>query len=140
MIRMALDGAPGLQALAFDLARRKLTAWHSGGPEAITAILQPLRLGAELVQSEKCDEPPPASAMVDAQTQARVLWILLAINAVMFLVELIGGWLVESTGLIADSLDMFADATVYGISLFAVGRSARLKLGAARVNGSLQML
>jgi Co/Zn/Cd efflux system component len=38
---------------------------------------------------------------------------LLAINAVMFVVELVAGWLAQSTGLIADSLDMFADAMVY---------------------------
>jgi Co/Zn/Cd efflux system component len=35
---------------------------------------------------------------------------LLAINAVMFLLEAFAGWWSESTGLLADSLDMFADA------------------------------
>lgn len=140
MIRMALDGAPGLQALWFDLQARELTAWHDGEAEAITSLLQPLKLGAQHVSTEEAAEPPPASAMVDARSQARVLWWLLAINAAMFLVELVGGWVVESTGLIADSLDMFADATVYAISLFAVGRSAKFKLRTARLNGSLQLL
>ena len=40
----------------------------------------------------------------------------------MFLTEIILGWLAESTGLIADSLDMLADAGVYGLSLYAVGK------------------
>ena len=54
--------------------------------------------------------------------ERKTLIILLAINGFMFLAEVILGWLAQSTGLIADSLDMLADAGVYGISLYAVGR------------------
>ncbi len=72
--------------------------------------------------------------------QSRVLWTLLAINGVMFLVELTVGWLAQSTGLIADSLDMLADATVYGIGLYAVGRSAAHKARAALFSGWAQGL
>ncbi len=71
--------------------------------------------------------------------QAKVLWALLAINAVMFLVESITGFLAHSTGLIADSLDMFADAAVYGISLYAVGRSVTHKAKAAYLSGIFQL-
>ncbi len=59
--------------------------------------------------------------------ERRTLWTLLAINASMFVVEAVAGWLGESTGLIADSLDMLADATVYGIGLYAVGRPLMAK-------------
>lgn len=52
--------------------------------------------------------------------QRQVLKILLAINATMFVIELVTGWLAQSTGLLADSLDMFADAAVYAISLSAL--------------------
>ena len=48
------------------------------------------------------------------------LMVLLVINAIMFVLELTLGWFAQSTGLIADSLDMLADAAVYGISLFVV--------------------
>jgi len=72
--------------------------------------------------------------------ERRVLGRLLAINAVMFVVELGVGVLAESTGLIADSLDMLADATVYGIALYAVGRSPATKVHAALVNGGFQVL
>ena len=41
-----------------------------------------------------------------AAGEAGVLKWLLAINALMFVVELGSGWLAQSTGLIADSLDM----------------------------------
>jgi len=65
---------------------------------------------------------------------------LLAINATMFAVELGVGVMAESTGLIADSLDMLADAAVYGIALFAVGRSSTAKVHAALFSGGFQVL
>lgn len=71
--------------------------------------------------------------------QARILWVLMTINAVMFLAESIAGFLAHSTGLIADSLDMFADAAVYGIGLYAVGRSAVHKARAAYLSGLFQV-
>lgn len=74
------------------------------------------------------------------RAEARTLKQLLAINAVMFVLELGVGWYAQSTGLVADSLDMFADAAVYGIALYAVGRAASIKLRAARLSGVLQVL
>jgi len=76
---------------------------------------------------------------IQNRAQARVLWQLLAINAVMFLFEIVTGWLAQSSGLIADSLDMLADAGVYAIGLYAVGRSLRAKSHAASVSGVLQL-
>lgn len=76
----------------------------------------------------------------ESNDQARVLWIVLGINAAMFLAEFVAGVLAQSTGLIADSLDMLADAAVYSVSLYAVGRSARLKNRAAMLSGVLQIL
>jgi Co/Zn/Cd efflux system component len=60
------------------------------------------------------DKPP-----VDAKYR-RILWIALLVNAVMFGVELIGGWASGSVSLLADSVDFFGDATNYGISLFVL--------------------
>lgn len=74
------------------------------------------------------------------QSQKSVLYWLLAINATMFVVEITLGWMAESTALIADSLDMFADAVVYGIGLYVVGRAARSKAKAALVGGYFQVL
>lgn len=76
---------------------------------------------------------------VSSREQGRVLKVLLAINAAMFLVEVVAGVLAESTGLIADSLDMLADATVYGIALYAVGGVARVKIRAAMASGYFQI-
>lgn len=74
-----------------------------------------------------------------ARLERRTLWWLLAINGLMFVGEAVAGWWAESLGLLADSLDMLADAAVYGLALYAVARSARLKIRAARLSGLLQL-
>ena len=48
--------------------------------------------------------------MPDTKGQRRVLWIALALNATMFLVEVTSGLFAHSTALTADGLDMLADA------------------------------
>ena len=73
------------------------------------------------------------------RSESKVLWQLLAINTVMFLFEFAVGWLAQSTGLIADSLDMLADAGVYAIGLYAVGRTLRAKTHAASISGVFQL-
>jgi cation diffusion facilitator family transporter len=72
--------------------------------------------------------------------ESKVLIVLLAINGFMFLAEITFGILSESSALIADSLDMLADATVYGIALYAVGRSAFTKIKAAHISGIFQIV
>ena len=137
MIRLALQGLPSL-SLYFDLAQRRITVLHTVPVEALLERLEPLGLGVTLRDSETLQGPAaPATSEGDA-VESRVLGTLLAINAAMFVVELVLGLVAESTGLLADSLDMFADAAVYGMALYAVGRAAAMKLGAARLAGWLQ--
>lgn len=72
--------------------------------------------------------------------QKVVLYWLLGINAVMFFVEISVGILADSTALIADSLDMLADAVVYGIGIYAVGKTIVHKANAAKVSGYFQLI
>ena len=139
LVRMALDGVEGVAALEFDLAARRLAVVHRGGAEAIAARLEPLGFGARLVGTtlEASAGPPAAAPGADARERRTLRWVL-AINAAMFAIELGAGWLAQSTGLIADALDMLADASVYALSLYAVGRAARHKLRAAHASGLLQ--
>lgn len=67
--------------------------------------------------------------------QSSTLKIVLAINAVMFIVELTAGLLGHSVSLVADSLDMLGDALVYGFSLYVVARSTTMKARAALLKG-----
>lgn len=73
-------------------------------------------------------------------SQKRVLYWLLGINAVMFFVEMTVGILADSTALIADSMDMLADVVVYGIGIYAVGKSILHKANAAKISGYFQLL
>ena len=71
---------------------------------------------------------------------ARELQILLALNGGMFALEVLLGWAAESMGLVADGLDMGADAAVYVLALLAIGASAQRKLRAARFAGHVQLV
>ena len=88
------------------------------------------------------DEQMSCDCEIDLQTddQRKVLITLLTINGVMFVLELAIGILADSTALIADALDMLADATVYGISLYAVGRANHHKVTAATTSGLFQIV
>jgi Co/Zn/Cd efflux system component len=77
---------------------------------------------------------------VETEAQQWVLRIALALNTTMFIVGLVAGLLGQSSSLIADALDMLADASAYAIALAAIGRSARFKAGAATFSGSLLFL
>ena len=73
------------------------------------------------------------------ERHARTLYVVLAINALMFIVEGTAGWLSHSTSLLADSLDMLGDALVYGFSLLVLSRSSRWQASAAVVKGAFML-
>tara|TARA_R110002167_G_scaffold43085_6_gene130481 strand:- start:148 stop:762 length:615 start_codon:yes stop_codon:yes gene_type:complete len=77
---------------------------------------------------------------INDASQKKVLYWLLGINAVMFVFEMSIGLIAESTALIADSMDMFADAIIYGIGLYAIGKSLMHKANAARISGYFQFM
>ena len=72
--------------------------------------------------------------------QRQMLSTVLAINAVMFVVEFGGGLWAGSAALMADSVDMLGDALVYALSLYALSRSDRWKAGAAVFKGVFILL
>lgn len=80
------------------------------------------------------------SVLASRSGQRRVLLIVLAINAVMFVVEAWAGIAARSAALIADSVDMFGDASVYMLTLYALDRSLRWRAGAALVKGGIVLV
>jgi Co/Zn/Cd efflux system component len=74
----------------------------------------------------------------DLEIQRHALVLLLVINATIFCLEVVAGILANSTALLADSLDMFADAAVYGIALYAVGKPHSVKRRVAFITGIFQ--
>jgi cation diffusion facilitator family transporter len=65
----------------------------------------------------------------------RRLWIVIALNATMFFVEMTAGHLAKSQALQADALDFAGDALTYGISLAVIGASIRARTNAALFKG-----
>jgi Co/Zn/Cd efflux system component len=61
----------------------------------------------------------------------RRLWLVIVINATMFLVEMGAGALAGSQALQADALDFLGDATTYGISLAVIGAPIQIRARAA---------
>jgi Co/Zn/Cd efflux system component len=70
------------------------------------------------------------------QRYRRVLWVVLCINAALFLIEIIAGVAAGSASLQADALDFLADAGNYGISLFVAGMALRYRARAALAKGA----
>ncbi len=136
LIRMKLDGLSMIKGLVFDIENRKLSVFHSEKNEEIGNRLKELKLGAELQetiivkQDEFIDNP---------SVQSKLLWIVLIINFAFFILEITTGFISKSMGLVADSLDMLADALVYGLSLWAVGSTVLRKKKVAKLSGYFQL-
>jgi len=88
--------------------------------------------------SDCCSDKECAIERLKAR-QSTTLKIVLAINVVMFVVELASGLLAGSTALLSDSLDNLGDALIYGLSLYAVSRGASSKAKVALFKGGLIM-
>ncbi len=72
--------------------------------------------------------------------QSKVLWIILVINAVMFVVEFGGGIKAASLSLTGDSLDMLGDALVYGCSLYVIKKGKKAQARSAILKGSIMFI
>jgi Co/Zn/Cd efflux system component len=68
------------------------------------------------------------------------LWAVIALNASMLAVEMVGGALAGSQALQADALDFLGDTLTYGISLAVIGLSLRVRATAALIKGATLVL
>ena len=139
MVRTALAGRADVVNVVADLSARELTVVHTGEADAITSALTPLNLGARAITTGAATELDELQGPTAAEEARTLKWVL-AINAGMFVAEVIGALLAQSSALLADSLDMFADAAVYGIALFGVHRARASQVKAAHISGVLQLL
>lgn len=69
-----------------------------------------------------------------------ILWIVIAINAAMFAIEMTAGHLAGSQALQADALDFLGDTLTYGLSLAVIGTSLKTRASAAMLKGVSLML
>lgn len=142
MIRMKLDGDSTIEQLSFDLSQRRLEIIHREAVKPIEDTLASLNLGSRLELSIPFDgvlqKKQPENAV--ERREKTLLWWVLSINFFCFVVEGAWGIWFRSMGLMADSLDMLADALVYGLALWAIGRAGRSKKQVAVMAGLLQFL
>lgn len=136
LIRMKLTNHQEIEQLQFDLAHRQLTVLHAGPVEPIAQTLSELRLDSRLLETEHAGL---AELTEEAPEDRRLLIMVLLINAGFFVVEMIAGFAAKSMGLVADSLDMLADALVYGLALYAVGREVTAQKRIATISGYFQL-
>jgi Co/Zn/Cd efflux system component len=137
LIRMKLDGLSAISALSFDIPNRKLEVVHSGPQDEIFKTLDSLNFNTKFIKTEKNND---SVVNIDHDSERRLLYQVLAINAFFFILELATGFIAHSMGLVADSLDMLADSIVYGLSLFAVGSTVMRKKKVATISGYFQLI
>ncbi len=135
MIRMKLDGEQ-FAKLDFDIPNRNLYVYHEGEIGSMYQAVNDLNLGASLVSTE---ESELTFINEDHSKEKKLLWTVLLINFSLFVLEIITGFFSGSMGLVADSLDMLADAIVYSLSIYAVGHIASKKKRVAKISGYFQM-
>lgn len=134
LVRMALSDVDGIDRIEFHSDRRDVVIDHQTSPDTIEAALQSLDLGVRHV-----DDTSEIGPAADPGRERNALIVALIINAGFFVGELTVGVISRSMGLVADALDMGADASVYALSLAAVGTAAARKKQLARTSGYLQL-
>jgi len=138
MIRMKLADLTNIKSLDFDIPNRKLTVIHIGNYDQIIQRLDALKFDTSLIDSVSADNYETISD--NAKRERKLLWQVLAINFFFFALELTTGFISNSMGLVADSLDMLADSIVYGLALFAVGGTMTRKKNIAKSAGYFQLM
>jgi Co/Zn/Cd efflux system component len=69
----------------------------------------------------------------------RILWIALALNLAMFIVELAAGLASGSVSLLADAIDFFGDAANYGVSLAVLSMALVIRAKAALLKAACML-
>jgi Co/Zn/Cd efflux system component len=86
--------------------------------------------------SASCAGPDCASGDATSPRYRRILWVALAVNALMFGVEIVGGASAGSSALQADALDFLGDAANYSISLFVLSAALAVRARASLIKGA----
>lgn len=97
--------------------------------------MKPCRTQAHTAMSAHCCSASPILPPVDPRYR-RALWIALAVNAAMFVAELVAGWQASSVSLLADAIDFFGDAGNYALSLAVLGMGVPARAKAALFKGA----
>lgn len=137
MVKMKLQGFEFIIKLEFDIPNRVLEVYHNGQRDQILSALESLNLNTSLISTEEAE----GHTEIEGEGKERkLLWTVLIINVSFFAIEIVSGFIANSMGLVADSLDMLADGIVYGLALFAVGGTVLKKKKIAKFAGYFQII
>lgn len=121
--------------MAGDCCSDKTTGCSGPSPLILPANApKPIATGVDPMEVSCCSGGMAVFDGMDVRYK-RVLWVVIAINASMFLTEIIAGQLAGSQALKADALDFLADTVTYGLSLAVIGASLRTRATAALFKG-----
>ena len=81
-----------------------------------------------------------ASEMSSDRIDRRILWLVIALNAIMFGVEIVAGLEAGSLSLLADAMDFLGDTASYSLALYVMAKSMRWRAGAALLKGSVMLV
>ena len=135
LVKMALADIEAINHIEIDLAQRVVAVDHNTSTSTINDSLDRLGLGSTHLDDHDGNLEPTK----DTPAERPALIFAFTVNAVFFVGELTIGLLSRSMGLIADALDMGADASVYALSVAAVGTTIARKNQLARTSGYLQL-
>jgi Co/Zn/Cd efflux system component len=79
-------------------------------------------------------------ASAQTEQECATFPIALVLNATMFIVGMVAGLWAQFVGLLADELDMLADASTYALALLANSRTTTFKRNATGWSGSLRLI
>ena len=133
LVRLTLADLDGIERVVVDLDAREVMVDHVLEPSVIDAALETLDL-----DTVHLDDNGEIAVAADPRRERHALVIAFVINAGFLVGELTIGLISRSMSLVADALDMGADASVYALSLVAVGTSTTRKKQLARTSGYLQ--
>ncbi|MEX2451416.1 MAG: cation transporter [Rhodospirillales bacterium] len=86
---------------------------------------------------DHCHAPPlPDATGRPVAAYRRVLWLVIAINAGMFAVEMTAGLMAQSVALQADAIDFLGDSLTYFITLLVLGMALKWRASAAIFKGA----
>src|ERR1700750_372465 len=77
----------------------------------------------------------PIEAASAGPAYRRALWVALAVNALMFAIEIAAGLHAGSVSLLADAIDFFGDAANYALTLAVLSAGLAWRARAAALKG-----
>lgn len=87
-----------------------------------------------------CDHHTPAAdQVINLARYRKILWVALAVNATLFVIELGAGLQAGSLSLLADAIDFAGDALNYGVSLAVLGSALAWRARAALVKAACML-